>query len=247
MRRLTGNDLKFAREPVLQLGRISQCPPHSLDSLVIAPLETQDRAVTLVKREPAEVHRGGDETAARSRIQGEARCVALITDGVPPWESYTSPPGSVSMYPDSAATVAAGAAARVVAATAVPAAAGPVIAMPAASRLSPATDAAVILSRISVPLTRAGGKPPASIQGAFHPVPSGAISPGRARLRESCCQPASATCQARISHSSSPLTSPGSSRRRAGTWSGLQGKDAIPMGSVDGTSSSRCAGPAWMA
>jgi hypothetical protein len=56
------------------------------------------------------------------------------------------------MYPDSAATVAAGAAARVVAATAVPAAAGPVIAMPAASRLSPATDAAVILSRHICPL-----------------------------------------------------------------------------------------------
>ncbi len=78
MRRLAGNDLEFTRKPVLQLVRTGQCRPYSLDWLVVAPLETQGRAVALVKREPAEVHRRGDERAARSGIQGEQRCVALM-------------------------------------------------------------------------------------------------------------------------------------------------------------------------
>ena len=90
-----------------------------------------------------------------------------VTDGVPPWESYTLPPGAVSMYPDSAATVAVGAAGRAGLAIA-----GPVTAAPAASRVSPARLAAAILSLICAPLTPALDRALAPVQKAFHPVPA---------------------------------------------------------------------------
>jgi Transposase len=58
---------------------------------------------------------------------------------------------------------------------------------------------------------------------------------------------ASATCHARMSHSSSPLSNAGSSRRSNLAASTSPGNDATPIGSAVGTSSRRYIGPACTA